>query len=339
MSRSRLAVVLVAIALGVATAVGAPTPPPPASATPAAPGVAAAPDSPTALPTSYYNRSYYMSDGDFAAARNLGCANGDKTGRMTLFFGAPTDVSGTYGSTMWGAPNRTAQQVGAIVKEFARGYAWCRRSPSYTLFIGVGTSNSTIDSRSEVWLRAHGKTWASMVRDLRAWSDTYHRGYFSIYGAWDAEPSWSTYNKAEHWMYGYNSQPGRVGVHVNNSADGCAQYSSNNASCNNGWNQYWMWRLSWQYDPALPIPQIYTTTGSQARQWHQIDLYGVSRGDGLYFYGVMSQYAACSRPGTSCPGTDNTPREAHDYLLWYSNTHPATYQAEILNATNINWQS
>lgn len=339
MSRSRLAVVLAATVLGLATAVGAPTPLPLASATPAAPGVAAAPASPAALPTSYYTRSYYMSDGSFAAARNLGCANGDKTGRMTLYFGAPTSVAGTYGATMWGAADRTAGQVGAIVKEFARGYVFCRRSSAYTLFIGVGTSNSSIDRRSEVWLEAHGRTWASMVRSLRAWSDTYYPGRVSIYGGWDAEPSWSTYNKAEHWMHGYNGRPGRVGVHVNNAADGCSTTSFANAACNNGWNQYWMWRLSWMYDPALPMPQAYTTNGSMARQWHMIDLYGVSRGDGLYFYGVMSQYAACQQAGAWCPGTDATPREAHDYLLWYSNTHPATRQAEILSPTNINWMS
>ncbi len=340
MSRARPAAVVVATLLTVTAAVGLPISP--LHSAEAAPGNAAAPAAPdraAALPSSHYTRSYYMGDAGFAAARNLGCANGDKTGRMTLYFGAPTAVAGTYGATLWSAPDRTTEQVGAVVKEFARGYAFCRRSSSYTLFIGVGTSNSGIDARSEVWVEAHGRKWASMVRNLRAWSDRYYRGRFSIYAAWDAEPSWSRYAKAEHWMHGYNSQPGRVGVHVNNAADGCSTTSSNNAACDNGWSQYWLWRLSWQYDPALPMPQIYTTTGSMARQWHQIDLFGVGRGDGMYFYGVMSQRAACSQAGAWCPGTNNTPQAAHDQMLWYSNTHPATRQNEILSPTNINWHS
>lgn len=342
MSRARLVAVVVASLLAVSAAVGLPLSPlhgaGGAPGSPTAPARPAAPDAVAALPRSHFTRSYYMGDTGFTAARNLGCANADKTGRMTLFFGAPTAVAGTYGATLWGAPDRTAEQIGAVVKEFARGYAFCRRSTAYTLLIGVGTSNSGIDRRSEVWLEAHGRKWASMVRNLRAWSDLYYRGRFSIYAAWDAEPSWSSYAKAEHWMHGYNSLPGRVGVHVNNSADGCSTTSSSNTACNNGWSQYWMWRLSWQYDPALPVPQVYTTSGSMARQWHQIDLYGERRGDGLHFYGVMAQRAACNQ-GLWCPGTNNTAQAAHDQLLWYSNTHPATYQYEILSPTDIRWHS
>jgi hypothetical protein len=334
MRRAALAVIVAGMLAGAAAAIGARAgaPVPPAAASPAGPSAAA-------LPSQNYTRSYYMGDPGHAAARNLGCANGDKTGRMSLFFGAPVGVSGAYGATMWGASDRTAQQVAAIVKEFARGYAWCRRSTSYALLIGVGTSNSTIDRRSELWLRHHGRAWASMVRDLRAWSDRYHRGYFSFYGAWNAEPSWSTYNKAEHWMWGYNSLPGRVALHANNAADGCPTSTSTNGACNNGWTQYWVWRLSWQYDPALPVPQIYATSGANARQWHQIDLYGVRRGDGLYFYGAMAQRAACRTIGSTCSGINNTADQAHDLLLWYSNTHPATYQQEILSPTDIDWHT
>jgi hypothetical protein len=345
MTVARSAIVALATALGAAAAVAAPSPMAPAAAMPGAPAVpdtpaaTASPGALAALSSARFTRSYYMGDTGFAAARNLGCANGDKTGRMNLFFGAPTSVSGTYGATLWGAADRTAGQVAAIVKEFARGYAFCRRSPSYSLLIGVGTSNSSINRRSEVWLEAHGRRWASMVRSLRAWADTYHRGYFSVYGAWNAEPWWSTPNKAEHWMHGYNSVPGRVGMQVVNSADGCSTTSSTNTSCDNGWSQYWLWRLSWWYDPALPMPQLYTTSGSMARQWHQIDRYGVRRGDGLYFYGVTAQHAACRQLGLLCAGIDATAREAHDYLLWYSNSDPSTYQQEILSPTDIRWHS
>lgn len=334
MHRAALTVVVAATIIGAAATVGSPVThaAAPAAARPAA-------TSATALTASHFTRSYYMGDPGHGAARNLGCANGDKTGRMSLFFGAPSSVNGGYGSTMWGAPNVTVNQVSALAKEFARGYAWCRRSGAYALFIGIGTSNSTIDGRTYQWVREHGRAWAAMVRDLRAWAHRYHRGYFSFYGAWDAEPSWSSVGKAEHWMLGYNSTPGRVGLHANNSADGCPSSTSTNGACNNGWNQRWVWRLSWQYDPALPVPQIYATSGVNARQWHMLNLYGASQGDGMHFYGTMAQHAACITVSSPCTGTFNTAQAARNFLLWYSNSHPATVQADILGPTDIDWHS
>ncbi|HLX38932.1 MAG TPA: hypothetical protein VKR42_00275 [Ktedonobacteraceae bacterium] len=56
------------------------------------------------------------------------------------------------------------------------------------------------------------------------------------------------------------------------SADGCPQYSDNNGSCNNGWNQYDEWYVSWGATPALPTPEIYYD--ALARQWAMISLYG-----------------------------------------------------------------
>src|SRR5690606_16315511 len=151
------------------------------------------------LHPSLTTRSYYMANGTGEPARNLGCLQGDKQGRMTLFFGAPTTVDGTYGATLWGAPNRTTEQIAATVREFARGYVWCRQSPDYRLLIGVGTSNSAINSKSDTWLRGHGYAWSAMVRDLSRWASRHYPGHVRIYGAWDAEPSWSTFSKAEQW--------------------------------------------------------------------------------------------------------------------------------------------
>jgi hypothetical protein len=286
---------------------------------------------------SWITRSYYMGNGSGEPARNLGCLNGDKQGRMTLFFGAPTTVSGTYGATLWGAPNRTTGQIAATVREFARGYVFCRQSSSYRLLIGVGTSNSSIDSKSDQWVYGHGRAWATMVRDLSAWASQTYPGHVRIYGAWDAEPSWSTYERADRWMQGYDSEPGRRALHANFSADGCPRDSTANGPCNNGWRQENVWQLAWRYDPSLPMPQIYATSGVNARQWQQIDLYGtIAHGDGMVFWGTLSQHAACGQVG-GCQGTDNTPQQAHDHLLWQLNTHPATAQPTIETATDMHW--
>ncbi len=299
--------------------------------------VEAAPAAPAALPPQLVTRSYYMGNGSHAAARNLGCANGDKTGRMTLYFGAPVPIGAGYGATLWGAPNQTTAGISEIVKEFVRGYVWCRRSPNYTLFVGVGTSNSTIDSRANAWVQEHGRQWGGMATLLSAWANTHYPGRVRLYGGWDAEPGWSKFEKADLWIRGYDSVRGRPGLHANHSADGCPQDRANNGSCNNGWNQQRVWRVSWEWAPALPIPQIYATSGANARQWHMLNLYGANRGDGMYFYGAMAQNAACRRVSGGCRGTDNTADRAHDLLLWFNNTRAATRQDRVDSPTDIDW--
>jgi hypothetical protein len=139
---------------------------------------------------SFTTRSYYIANGTGEAARNLGCRNGDKQGRTTLFFGAPTSVSGTFGTTLWSAPNRTTAQIAATVREFARGYVQCRQSAGYRLLIGVGTSNSAINGHSDHWIWRHGRAWAAMTRSLSAWAQAHYPSAIRMYGAWDAETSW-----------------------------------------------------------------------------------------------------------------------------------------------------
>lgn len=291
-------------------------------------------------PASFTTRSYYIGSASRDAAVLLGCANGDKQGRVTLFFGAPTAVGSGYGATLWAAPDRTTAQVGTLVKDFVRGYAWCRESASYRLLVGIGTSNSAIDGKSGGWLTAHGTAWSKMVRNVYDWASTYHPTSVTIYGAWDHEPSWSKYEKANSWMHGYdNSYPRRRNLHANFSADGCPRTTADNGACNNGWNQWRLWHLGWDHDPALTFPQIYATSGANARQWMQISEYGHHhQGDGIYFFGAMAQWAACQQSG-GCSGTDNTPHEAHDQLLDAVNSHTHTQQASIDAMTDMHWHS
>ena len=57
------------------------------------------------VPASRITRSYYVGSSSSDKAVLLGCRQGDKNGRMTLFFGAPTAVGSSYSATLWGAPN------------------------------------------------------------------------------------------------------------------------------------------------------------------------------------------------------------------------------------------
>ena len=280
--------------------------------------------------------SYYMASARRDKATRLGCSNRRTSGRMSLFFGAPTSVRGGYGATLWGGADLSTAQIGELVKDFVRGYAWCRTS-GQQLLIGMGTSNSTIDRRNEVWIVGHGKAWGTAVRDVAGWADRYYPGVAKVYGAWDAEPSWSKPRNAELWMQGYNAVPGRRPIHDHFSADGCPRDKASGGACNNGWSQYHLWRLAWQYDPALPMPQIYATTGVNARQWQKIDEYGARvHHDGMVFPGVMSQAAAC-RQARGCARVDNTPTQARTLMLRYLNLHPLTRQARLDTVTDMAW--
>jgi hypothetical protein len=291
------------------------------------------------VPASYETNSYYMARNASSDATALGCFNSGKSGRMSLFFGAPTVVSGTYGATAWSRPDMRIADIQNTVKAVIRGYAYCRSNRSFVLQIGVGTSNSAIDGRTTSWLHAHGAAWARGVRDLAAWANTYYPGVAQVFGAWDPEPGYSSFSKADAWINGYDATSGRRAMFVNASADGCSWRRADNSACDNGWNQWAMWHVAWQHDPSLPIPQIYRTDGIQATQWKYIDLWGtLAKGDGMYFYGVLAQSGACSQVG-GCAGIDNTPHEAHDQLLWVLNSDSRTAQREIPTMTNLWWNS
>jgi hypothetical protein len=291
------------------------------------------------VPASRITRSYYMGSASSDKAVMLGCWQGNKNGRMTLFFGAPTAVGSSYGATLWGAPNLSVGQIGNLVKEFIRGYGYCRNSSSYRLLIGVGTSNSTMDARSTAWLRNHGKAWASMVNQLATWANRFYP-MTQVYGAWDAEPSWSTYDKAHQWMYGYDIlYPARRALYANFSADGCPTTSATNGRCNNGWNQSAVWHLAWEHNPSLTIPQIYATSGVNARQWQLIDEWAThNRRDGIWFYGVLSQAGACAQVG-GCAGTNNSPHRAWEYMILWLRSHVHTWQSSIDTITDLSWHT
>lgn len=291
------------------------------------------------VPPSGETRSFYMARNTPADASQLGCYNADKSGRMTLFFGAPATVNGIAGATVWGAADRDVNQLTTTIRNVIRGYAYCRQDPSFRLLIGVGTSNSAIDGDSDAWLYYHGGAWATMVRELNSWAATYYPGYAQVAGAWDFEPSWSSFAKAEVWMHGYDDTPGRPALYANSSADGCPTSSATNGPCNNGWSQQLVWHLAWQHDPSLPIPQIYATSGVNAHQWQLIDLWStVTTGDGMYFYGTLSQYGACQQVG-GCTGTDNAPHQAHNFLVYWLATDARTNQPSVDTMTDISWDT
>ena len=287
----------------------------------------------------YTTNSYYMARTSPADATALGCYSSGKAGWMTLFFGAPTSVNGVAGATAWGAPDLDVNAIGQSVIDFVKGYAYCRPDSSYRLLIGIGTSNSVADSKADDWLYNHGQAWATMVRNVAGVVNATWPSAAQIFGAYDFEPNWSSPWKANHWMTGYNATPGRPSLFANAAADGCPTQTANNGPCDNGWNQGWVWHLGWEIDAALPFPQIYATSGVNARQWQLIDLWATTAaGDGMFFFGTMSQLGACQQAG-GCPGLDNTPHQAWDFLTSWLGSDPRTQQGVIDGMTDIRWNT
>jgi hypothetical protein len=294
-------------------------------------------------PPSNVTRSYYMGTADVSQAAQLGCNQQGRSGRMTLFFGAPVrfGTSGAlnqqYGATLWGAANQTLNQIEEIVKWFVIGYAQCN-SEADGLSLGIGTSNSGIDG--DAWIREHGKAWSISVSNLHSWALANYPQDVAVYGAYDAEPSWASYSQTYQWMQGYTyDNPGRESLHYHGSADGCPQTTSENGACNNGWTQAGIWHLADEVPVSIAIPQIYATAGGNAAQWTMISRYGYRyhNGDSIGFAGVMTQHGACEQNG--CPaGTGNTWDQARDQLLLTTNSSPYTQNTYAGGGmTDIRW--
>src|SRR5262245_41279073 len=288
-----------------------------------------------------WTNSYYMVRAGATDASRLGCVNASRTGRMTLFFGAPVPVAGHYGATLWAAPDRTTSGITQTVQNFVRGYAYCRTNRSLRILVGVGTSNSAIDGKTATWLGGHGHAWGSMVVALNAWANHWYPGFALVLGAWDFEPSWSTFPKADAWLNAYSATSGRPLMFINASADGCPTTAAVNGPCNNGWSQSRVWHLAWQHRTSIPMPQIYATSGVNAHQWQLISLWASTSGYGrMIFAGTMSQSGACAQAGAgACRGTNNTPQTADNFLRWWLNTDQRTFQTGANAMTDVRWFS
>jgi len=163
----------------------------------------------------------------------------------------------------------------------------------------------------------HGEAWARMVNRLNDWSA--NNGYqdrVDLWGAWDMEPDWSSFDRADSWLHGYDAD-NQHPLFVNASADGCPPAGS----CNNGWSQFRVWHESWDHEPSFPLTQIYYVT--LAQQWQSISEYSYHQQNQIMrFQGAMSH------------DTINTNKQAHEWLHQELNEHPHTAQDSLLHTTH-----
>jgi hypothetical protein len=191
--------------------------------------------------------------------------------------------------------------------------------------VAVGTSNYR-----GATTYAHGQAWAQMVNRLNAWSVA--SGISSVVtarGASDMELDWNKPATTRAWVDGYAAAyTGSSYLYNYGDAAGCPPYGS----CNNGWTQEDVWYVSWGAQPAYPFPEIYTVSGSTARQWYQMSLYGHLRhGQAIEILGSLTQWAAA---GYCCT---NPPEQGWTQLYDLLNADSRTAQS-LPYSSDITWQ-
>jgi hypothetical protein len=300
--------------------------------------------------------TYYISSLDSTAMRNLGCARGQQDTNqagtqysiVVLAFGQPWDelVAGqvTYGSILFDGALSFASvtDIAAAAQQFGRGYFECTTSDqSSSLILAIGTSNFG----SKV-TTAHAGAWAQMVNNVQTWlSSNGYAPQVSAAGASDMELGWNTPAVTRAWVDSYDLGSNRL-LYNFGDAEGCPQTGngSTNQTCNvngvTGWTQDAIWYISWGAFIARPLPQIYATSGANAKQWYQISLYAsVSKGNSMRFAGTLTQRQACDQnPGASeCVNANNTPEQGWKLLLDALNADSRTAQ-DLPWATDIRFQ-
>lgn len=299
-------------------------------------------------------RSYYVGNKSTSQMQDLGCTVGaaGRNGIMTLFYGSPTDVNGVKGATRFGSPVPLTGtlSVSNLTKYFALGYVQCSPSGRF-LYVGVATNNCSLGggasrsgctgSKTSTWAGQHGTEWAQMVNGIGTWiSQNGYSSKVAVRAAYDAEPSWSNFSQSENWLHGYDSANSYPLI-ANYSADGCpttrVYNSTTNYACSNGWNLGNLWHEARQHSFVLALPQIYTTSGTQAVEWMRISEWGYhAASTRIIFEGPLTQNGACQDTG-GCPGKDNTASQGWSQLRSELNAHSHVNQSSINYTSDVRW--
>ena len=223
--------------------------------------------------------------------RAAACDQAQKVPRgiVVLSFGKQVD-GGTngFGRTI---PYST---IVATAAAWAAGLAECGRGPWE---VSLGTSNSGSVTGYNGFLG--GATWARMVEQARAASDT----RVTISAAVDLEPGWGPPGQARSWVDGF-VRASSLRLWNFGSADGCPQSVSTDLTCNNGWTiDDVLWVSSHAGPNVFAMPQIHTQSGSQSRQWAVMSARAATMSMPLRIGAITVQTSACSQVRGGCPTT------------------------------------
>ena len=279
--------------------------------------------------------SYYVRSTDAASDIqwfDFGCAQGTIDAQrpgtqnriVILDFGAPMLVGGVYGFDLPGGASgefRSREDAQSAAVNYALGYWGCTGNDrSSVISLAVGTTNRGTQVRDNGYTQ--GRAFANFVRGItsqvaRAGADS----QVKVRAAIDVEMDWNLYSDTREWFEGYDSLS-NTPIYDFGDAAGCTQTGST-TSCNNGWTQGRVWWVSEGFPLARPLPEIYTNSGSQARQWYQLARYThIWHSVDMTIYGTLTQFGACQQVG-GCTTTDNTPSQGWTQLYNLLNADPA----------------
>ena len=295
----------------------------------------------TAPPSS---TSYYVTAYDTTWAFNKGkalgaadaAAKGTQTHYVVLDFGAMTLSGSTWYLSCMGSTKITLSKAREMVEAFGRGYYYGTASDlTSTAHVALGTNNS-----AGAITAAAGKALAEAA--TKGSNNLYAGRYLQsrIIGGNDFEAFGGNAkhsNSSVDWINGYNSYPNGVSLVNYGSADGCPTSGIEKSSCNVGLNAEAIWQVSWS-GRAWPLPEIYSTSGTNAKQWAALSLYSVNKHSSrMFFRGSMTQAGACAQNGNKCPNTNNSAKTGWTQLYNALNANAKTATTPT-SSTDIKWK-
>jgi len=267
----------------------------------------------SAQPTAF---SYYVKVNNPDWAYNVGYALGSTayntsgTQRFTaiLDFGGMTLSGSTWMLNEWTAPDITLAQAGEMVYRFGWGfYVGASSDTTSIVYVGLGTNSSgNMNVAGAAALATQAVGTNNRFASLR------YKQVFVV-GANDFEGGWASGIADVNWFDSYMGVSGRPNLFNYGSANSCPywdpDYTKKPAStspwCTGGLTAEQIWHLSWAV-AAYPVPEIYATSGVNARQWKWLSYYAyMNHGSYFSFQGVMTEYNACLQKGGCASGTAN----------------------------------
>jgi hypothetical protein len=257
--------------------------------------------------------------------RAWGCALGRQARRhislrdalVVLDFGRPMRIRHKFGASLFRIGFRDTDHIRWAVQAYIRGFVQCSRPVlNARLQVAIGTSNWGHQVTYH-----HGWRWAQMVNQTADWVAAQSlSSRISVAGASDIETTWNGPAVSRAWVRGYLTGA-RWPYFDYGDAGACPPYGN----CAGRWTLEDVWYVSQGSPLARALPEIYTPSGANARQWFNLSLYAVRRhARPITFAGIMTQRAACRMAHDPCHGMSNSPARAWVQLQRLVNRHSAT---------------
>ncbi len=274
---------------------------------------------------SHYVNWLYQPDADAITAR-IGCTQAAGAPGY-VFLGLGRQVPG--GSTAFGWDGRRTMADGLrhAIELFSKSLNDCAEGGKSFVVVPM-TSNYHLDDKDLA--ASFGTEWGDLIESLR---NNDRLAHVEILGGWDVEPSWGSPAAARAWIDSYRLRTASPIV-TGPSADGCP-FGPGRVTCNNGWTVADLAYVSWSIPDSVVLPQIYTPSGSMARQWANLADVAFDLGMKPAFGGPLVQALACAE--RTCKGTANDAATSYRQLREALDASRQSGVLHLPGASDIGW--